>query len=313
MTLTGILSRNLGSAAAFGFGWWSMNLLGAIVPQMSGLVPPLRNFVIGMPGQYEGFAWLGGGVLLLGAATARAWVRWERARAPAHAMLLAILTLFFLFALSNRVFASRHLMFELPLPPRIVEMLGTFRSSGRFFWPIGYAFAAGSIVLVLRTYRPAVSVPVLMAAAVLQLIDAEPLRSAIAASAARADKSYLDRAATAALVARAREVRVFPTYECAMKAFYASGNTDVEPTQMRMNLEFQLLAVRYHRPINSVYIARLGRDCAAEVKQAYAPLRPGILYVWLDDSQPDPAQVGNAGPDACGIGGNYRWCLLPER
>jgi hypothetical protein len=134
MAVTGILSPELGSAGSGGFGWWSMNLLSPVVPQMSGLLPRLAHFRIGMGGQYEGFAWVGGGVLFLGVATARAWLRWLRARGRAHLALLAIFTLFMLFALSNRVWFGSHLVLDVDLPDRVLKLLGTFRASGRFFW-----------------------------------------------------------------------------------------------------------------------------------------------------------------------------------
>jgi len=314
MEPTGILSSDLGSAASWGFGWWSMNLLSPIVPQMSGLIPPLARFRIGMPGQYEGFAWVGGGVLFLGVLTARAWLRWLRARARAHLVLLAVFGLFFLFALSNRIYAGTFLLVDINLPAPLVGLLGMFRSSGRFFWPIGYAFAAGSIVLTLRNFRPAVSTALLAVAALLQVIDVEPIRSAIAAATLEAAAPDLDRAKAAALVQRAHEVKVFPSYDCALQTWFFGHQSQPEGPEGKaplLNLEFQLLAVRNDRPINSVYAARLHKDCQVERAEMHEPRRRGTLYIYLLDLPPwQMSELPLA--DGCASARGFRYCLLPE-
>jgi hypothetical protein len=315
MAVTGILSSDLGRAGSGGFGWWSMNLLSPIVPQMSGLVPRLARFRIGMGGQYEGFAWLGGGVVLLGVATARAWLRWLRARGRAHVALLGVFVVFLLFALSNQVYAGSRLVLDVALPAGVVNLLGTFRASGRFFWPIGYAFAAGSIVLTLRSYRPAIGMPLLAVAAVLQAIDVAPLRAAIAASAVRPAAPLIDRAATAALVARAREVRLYPSYDCAQRfVTTTAGEQRAVDRILALNMEFQLIAVRQLVPINAVYTARPFQDCATELAEMRERLLPGVLTVWLIDYRPSAAQMGDGALMAtCATASNLRWCLVPER
>jgi hypothetical protein len=314
MAVTGILSPTLGQAGSEGFGYWSMNVLSPVLPQMSGLIPRLRNFRIGMGGQYEGFAWLGGGVLFLGVASARAWGRWLRARARAHGVLLAVFALFLAFALSNRVWFGSDLVLDVELPARVLNLLGTFRASGRFFWPLGYAFAAGSIVLTLRTYRPAIGMALLAVAALLQAIDVTPLRAVIAASAAHPGAPRLDRAATAALIARAREVRLYPSYDCAQRFAMPTVETRRAVEQiLALNMEFQLLAVRQAVPINAVYTARPLRSCAAELAEMRERLVPGILYVWLIDYRPTPEQLGNGAlVSECATAPNLRWCLLPD-
>jgi hypothetical protein len=315
LAVTGILSSDLAQAGSGGYGYWSMNLLSPVLPQMSGLIPRLAHFRIGMQGQYEGFAWLGGGVLFLGVATARAWVRWLRTRARAHLVLLAVFALFLLFALSNRVYAGSDLVLDVDLPASVLQLLGTFRASGRFFWPLGYAFTAVSIVLTLRTYRPAIAVALLAVAALLQAIDVAPLRAVIAASAAQPVATRLDRAATAARIARAREVRLYPSYDCAQRFAMPTVEARRAVEQiLALNMEFQLLAVRQAVPINAVYTARPLRSCAAELADMQERLVPGILYVWLIDYRPTPEQLGNGALVVeCATARDVRWCLLPEK
>ena len=56
------------------------------------------------------------------------------------------------FAISYRVFVGHCLLLELPMPLYIVWALGVFRSSGRFFWLIGYAQMA---IVLIRGFRRA--------------------------------------------------------------------------------------------------------------------------------------------------------------
>lgn len=85
------------------------------------------------------------------------------------------------FAVSNRVYAGDWLLFEVPLPQYVVQILGIFRSSGRFFWFICYAQIAMVVALGFRHARPLIAVW-LAGAAIVQLFDVQPLRQQFIAS-----------------------------------------------------------------------------------------------------------------------------------
>jgi hypothetical protein len=313
MALTAILSPDLGSAGTDLFGYFTMNLASPLVPQMSGLIPPLAKTVIGAPGQYEGYAWIGAGVLLLTVASGRAWWRWLFRRARRHAVIAAIFACFLLLALSNRIYLFNTLLLDIPLPAAVNHVLGAFRSSGRFFWPIGYALAAGSVLLVLRNYRPTVSVALLLAASVLPLVDTAPLRAAIVASASGPAAPAIDRAKARRLVGTARAVMVFPSFDCAAQGFGSGLYSGAEANRLTvLNMELQLLAARQNLPLNSVDSARLHVDCAAESALERQPLRPGVLYVYFTAFRPDAGQLGRHSQDAlCGTIDHSAYCLLP--
>jgi hypothetical protein len=170
-------------------------------------------------------------------------------------------------------------------------------------------------VLTLRTYRPALAAALLALAAVLQVIDVEPMRTAVAAAATRPAAPALDRSAAATLIARAREVEIFPSYACAEHIEVRDTQTKrAADLMLSLNLEFQLLTVRQNRPINSVYSARPHMDCAAEFAEMRQRLLPGILYVYLIDYQPTAWQMGDATlvPE-CATTGTYRYCLLQDK
>lgn len=128
-----------------GFGFYRFNLNGFFNPRSEGaLLPPLP--VVG--GDYEGYAYLGAGVLLLGLlAGALRLLRAERQTTPAKPPLrplIVALSFLFLFAVSPNVAVGQYeyALFTISSIP----LLDTFRSSGRFIWPIWYAIV---ILLIL--------------------------------------------------------------------------------------------------------------------------------------------------------------------
>jgi hypothetical protein len=318
MAVTGIVSvgspaTGLAQISALGFGWSSTNLGSLLVPQMSGVVPGLAHYQIGMGSQYEGFGYVGTGVLLLLLAGLPGAVRWLRTAARHHAALIAVLLASMLFALSNRVFLGSHLLVTVPVPQAVLRLFGLLRSSGRFVWLPGYAIMAGSVVLALRRKRSWPTAALCLAAATLQIVDAWPLRAAIEATTSGPTPALFDRDVVAALAARSDAIEVFPTYGCVAPEI-AAGNDPASawPRLTQANVEFQLIAARAGRPINSVYQSRLATNCLVEALLRDANLRPGTLYVYLDAPEPEPDQLGGADPAlVCGMVDWLRYCLIP--
>jgi hypothetical protein len=311
--LTGILSPDLASAGDSTFGIFSMNLASPLVPQLSGLIPGLRSYHIGMGSQYEGFAYLGLGVLLLLVVNLPGFLAWMRRRFLRHILLICAMGLCVAFALSNKVHIGSYLLLDVPLPTGVARSLGVFRSSGRFFWPVGYALTAAGIILTLRRHGRAIGVGLLGIATVLQVADVGPIRRMLSESADHAGAAIFDRTAAAALVARSQAVEIFPSFGCS-GALWQSGSIrrDEWHRLTQANMEFQLLAARDDLPINSVYNARLKTDCAAEGFAQRRALRNGTLYVYLTGFEPVPEQLGGGTlTDACSTVDWFRYCLRP--
>lgn len=278
------------------YGQYSMNLLSPFFPQHSGLFPGMAGVVDATGGQYEGFNYLGSGLLLASLLVLPAGASWFRRNAQRHVALLVTFAALTAFAISNRVFVGHWLLLNLPMPHYLNPVLGIFRSSGRFFWPIGYALIAVVVVLAFRRPRPVI-VCYLIGAAILQLLDVQPLREHIIASiAAGPGREELDPNQVARLVARARLVEVAPSFQCSAKFEQSSAN-----------MELMLAAARANVPTNTVYLARQSyglslRDvlrsparagqmlrvrrseyCRHEIERARRGGGPGDVFVLLSD------------------------------
>jgi hypothetical protein len=273
------LSGDLQSRGALGVGWdkefFSMNLLSPFVPQRSGLVESMRDIIIDGNGrQYEGFSYLGAGVLLLLLVTWPRLLRTLWSGLGRHPWLCGLFLFFTLLAISNTVYFGSLQVIHVALPSRAMRLVSIFRSTGRFFWPVMYSLTALAIAAVIPFYGRRGALLLCLAAA-LQWTDSAPLRDAVAVSTRSSEKPHLDLAEWQAAIARHRSIRVLPQNFCI--ADPGGWNSEVA-------VQLQLLAALADRPINSLSAARIDADCAAEQRIDGTP-RPGAreLSVFLQE------------------------------
>jgi hypothetical protein len=227
------------------YGYYSMNLLAPFMPQQSGLLARLGGVIDATGGQYEGFNYLGLGLLLASVFVLPAEVGWLRRNLRRHVSLLVATAALTALAISHRVFAGHWLLFELPLPLFLNRALGIFRSSGRFFWLIAYVQVAMVVVLGFSRAQPLIAL-CLAGAAILQLFDVQPLRQQIIASiGAGPGVEELNRDQVVNMVDGTLRMDVVPSFQCSLNE-----------KQKRANMELMLAAARANVPTNTVYLAR---------------------------------------------------------
>ena len=156
----GVLCGAIGSgtgASRSGYGDYSMNLNALINPTSRGGYTWSRLYQVmpQQPGQYDGFNYLGLGVLALITAALLFSLRralrcpqntktWWHRNGPVFAACVFLT----LFAVSNKIYWG-NTGIELPLPAKLLELCGIFRSSGRMF----YLVAACMVVYAVYTLR----------------------------------------------------------------------------------------------------------------------------------------------------------------
>ena len=166
------------SLLTFGYGMFSLNLLALINPNGSFTDAWSWSSVLPMlpqgGGQYEGFNYLGlGGLVALILALPIAWL--DRARPGGRGLLplgLAAMALT-LFAVSPMVTVA-DIQAVIPMPDFIYTMAGSLRASGRFFWPVFYLVLLAAVWLIHRRFGSAVTGPLLLVLAALQIYDTYP-------------------------------------------------------------------------------------------------------------------------------------------
>ncbi len=158
----------IGSPKWFGIG--SMNVLSPVIPQWSEFFPGIAKafgaakgpyaavgVIDATGGQYEGYNYLGAGILLL-AAVALWLVRRDFALLlRKHWGLIAACVALTALAVTHRIEVGK---WELLLFDEVPLVLENIRSSGRLFWPVGYLATAGAVALIAhRAGRLCVSDP----------------------------------------------------------------------------------------------------------------------------------------------------------
>lgn len=159
-----------GSTGAGGFGAFRFDLLSPINPETLWSV-----FYTGQThgSDYEGFTYLGAGVILLIVVDLLLIVFAGKRIAVdrKHALPMMILAIGLLvFAMSNQVGVNGHI-FTYPLPRFTTTLTSTFRASGRFAWPAVYLVVLAAIVFLARSVRRTAAIGVLGCLFLLQAVD----------------------------------------------------------------------------------------------------------------------------------------------
>ena len=199
---------------------------------------------------FEGFQYLGAGLLLLVALAALGAV----GRAPRRdglvwlAPALAVLTL--LACSDVLVWQDRRLLFARP-PQDMIDALDLVRASGRLFWPVAYTLVYAALVACFRWRRAGLA---LTAALVLQVADMAPMMAAVRGATARAAEGETFRRTGdprwTTLIARAAAVEVEPP-----EAF----------RDAQLLEEVGWRAMLACRPMRFMYVARVSRSAAARL------------------------------------------------
>jgi hypothetical protein len=250
------------------YGKTSMNLLSPVIPQWSDFFPAV-NAVFGATkgayegvgvidatgGQYEGFNYPGAGVLFL-LVVALCLDRKKLAlRAGKYWGLLAALFGLTALAITHRVYLGG---WGIVLFDKVPLVLDEVRSSGRLFWPVGYAVMAYAIAVVVRNCRRLVAIALLLVASSAQVADAARIRRWIQEYTVReyAVQYIIPATPWVDVVRDHRGVSIFPTYACA-----------AESKVWNLIAEIVLHASQSLTPVNTAPIDHFSNvDCGVEAR-----------------------------------------------
>lgn len=287
---TGAVGGYRGEAG--GFGYYSMALDALINPAVPGYSRFLPVAPQGGGQVFEGFQYLGAGLLLLVAAAAVAAIAAPAARRRLRGMawlawlapaLLALTAL----ALSDHVQLHGCDVAQVGYDWIPFHLTSTFRASGRLFWPCAYVLILAALELVFALRR-GVAFGLGLAAVALQLLDLPGLAAAARAQTAEA----------------AQPERWVTTHSRKWDPLIASADVvEYQPPnphlQAKLFYELAWRASSLGRPINVMYTARVkpeqkAHEAAARARFLRGDLDPRRLYILADGCIPpgvDPARV----------------------
>jgi hypothetical protein len=265
--IAGLIGREGAPATQWGFGHYSMNLLSPILPPRAHLPEAFARMIKwdgtltwdANGGQLEGYNYLGAGLLLLAAVHLVASWRLMGGALRRHVFLVLLLLGYFLFALSNRMFAGNWLVWEFAVPAPLAPLVGHFRTGGRLFWPIYYVLAIALVVATYRRFDPRTARILIVAAVALQLADTQIHRETMAKATRQGYPKALPEEVWTALLAKHEYFKQYPSYQC--------GGWAGKFPENHPNLELLWLAAKLDKPSNSAYLARTSRDCEKEKRE----------------------------------------------
>lgn len=165
-----------GLTGDWGYGRFRMNGL-SVLDARSALDTNGWSYVIkDVPeaeGDYEGFNFLGLGVIVLSLFAIPAWIGGRarlRSAVSKKPVLLLVLIGLTLYAVTNNVGIGPW-SFGFLLPEHLLGAANIFRSSGRMFWPVFYALLLTVIFIVVRGYDMRAATYLLGLALVVQILD----------------------------------------------------------------------------------------------------------------------------------------------
>lgn len=168
---------NLASVESFNLFSFNLNSFFNSYGHYSEFFPDLQRTD---PRQYEGFAYLGLGMMVLIFSSLIALVFFKRdliSKSIKKYYLLILLCFgLFLFAVTNELTYGTETIVKFPLP-KILETLGfVFRASGRFIWPIYYLIFIFSLLIFMKVkLNNNLKIGLLAAISVLQIYDIQSL------------------------------------------------------------------------------------------------------------------------------------------
>lgn len=261
-----------------GFGIYSMNLLS---PFTGGKL--LASGVFEMPGQYEGFNYLGLGVLLTFVAALGINLKLSAHVFSRHLGLASLMALFTAYALSNVIYYGTHEVIRLTYPAFMEGITSQFRVSGRFFWPVGYCVVIFAIVMLYRKVGTWAFAACMLVLIVLQINDLSSLRHRLVDTAKRPAEAVLNQKAwDQQLDGHVKYLYFFPKFRC--------GRADMVLNTLMPTMRY---AVIHGLKMNTGYVARANSNCAVESTQAEIVNSPqaNTLYVFVKGDFPEVEQA----------------------
>jgi hypothetical protein len=305
--------------ALAGFGQYSADLLTLFNPM--GMSQWLPSYDVNH-GQYEGFAYLGTGILLLSLPVIAFAMRRMlgggsglpcavKSGVAAYIPLLVVVVGAFLFSLASPIYVARTPLLDLDgLYGNFEWMTTVFRASGRFAWLACYVVMGLVLIGVSRVFPPKLAQGLLCAALLIQIVDLRPL---IDGDRGRRVGPFvwntLQSEQWQQVIRGKQAISLMPPqiqhFQCPGASLWPKG----------AYIPFAALAVQNGMRINSGGQARLGGEvaaaaCRAAFKEVATGLDPNTVYVVAPEVLP---KFRIRAPLAqCEVIEGYNICAVPN-
>jgi Family of unknown function (DUF6311) len=290
------LIRSGGGYAASGYREYSMDLLAPVDPVWPSLFlrPHSSRSWVGI---FEGYNYLGAGVLMLAVMLLPSLrhSRLRRLTAPAVVPLAVTCLILTALAVSTRVTAGSLLIADLDPHERLTQYLAVFRASGRLFWVPYYVILTAVLASAFTVWRPKKAAVLVAVALLVQFADTIPLRRSVRMFVSASHPLPFQSPQWSSLGQEHANLLVFPPWQCGADS----------PGGLHSYRTFGLLAASQRMRTNSYYAARysassLAFHCDEAVQDLQRkPLAPDSVYVLSPSVAWNILAAGPTGTSAC--------------
>lgn len=263
----GMYHMSTGDASPSGLGYYSANLNALFNPMETGLYLTgagriMRTLPTATSGQYEGYAYLGAGLLLLGIfafagllfqGKERIVQYWKKNRYFIIILIISAAALI-LLSMGTAVTVNTRTLFEIPYPSFILKILAIFRSSGRFLWGVWNLYAVIVLVGIMKEYEKKQAFIIILLCVCVQIYDLSGMfenRHEVYASVQKQHESTLKSSAWEDAVNGKKSIFMFNHEMYNLQYFYDFGE----------------LAVANNLGVNDFYYSRRDNETIENCKE----------------------------------------------
>lgn len=257
-----------------GFGHYSMNILS---PVMGG---DLVSIKAGQgAGQYEGFNYLGIGVL-----AALTYIYFFKKGdfknfLKMHMKLVVLLLLFTIYALSDHVFFGGQEILVYKYPKFLESITSQLRVSGRFFWPVGYFVIVVAVVVLYKSLTRINFFCAMFILVTFQLFDLNKIYNSMRDVVARQSPQPLDsKLWSDQLQPGLKTVYFYPKFKCGANP-------------METLLPLMQFTANQGMKLNTGYIARYAPNCNDTIHEIEKSDKKHSAYVFSLADYPDIEKI----------------------
>lgn len=185
----------------YGIGQFEMNLNSLWNSLGEGRL--LKGLPLYFDTQYEGFGYLGAGMIVLGfvfmgiilfeiyiSHKNKIYIVELIKMHPRKSIVFLVCTIFLLVAACPNISLGNILILHIPYPKFINSILGIFRSNGRFVWPVMYIIIIASVAVISKKFKKQTVSLLISFCLLLQLVDLSTMISQKREIYSDGDKSY---------------------------------------------------------------------------------------------------------------------------
>lgn len=237
--------------AGGGYRTYSLNLLSPLDPHVYGALLygplPIR------PGQYEGYNYLGLGlIILLFSALIFRRYKFSELLGPTALPLLGLGIVSTLLAASATITLGPIVLANIPLPRVLENAAQMLRASGRLFWPAYYLLILVALSGVFRS-RKRLAAPILLVGLAIQIADIMPLVTSVRTVTHNQTEQQLTNPVWQTLGTLYPHLAVHPAWQCGQE----SGQET--PGGAQGYAIFGMLASEQKMTLNSYYSGRISQ------------------------------------------------------